>query len=347
MVRVCEPPFPGGDLSLCWWQDLAADLMAGKLRPWLHTPYYLAEIEGELAGYMCCQTPADTLDVGLVEFVWTAETHRRKGIASALLAQLVEEFTEAGGLALYLCTNNPHAGALYEHHGFRYCVGDGMRYLAPGAADFDRDYLDDNGRATVREATWADLPRASALYNHPQPGWFVKDYPRQAFRDTRYESHFVMAQRALESHGGFCLALDNPIGRLVGMATVERRGTFAEQHTGTLSFRVAPGYFDQCGDLLAAAVEKCAGLEIGLLNTYVADCDADQKRLLEEAGFGEEARFENRLRINGAFVDLVVYTRMLAEASKPLRDEGDYYGGRMAWQRERVEALRLLIHLFT
>ena len=56
-IEVCEPPFPGGEHSLCWWGDIAADLMAGNLRPWLYTPYYLGKIDGELVGYMGCQTP--------------------------------------------------------------------------------------------------------------------------------------------------------------------------------------------------------------------------------------------------------------------------------------------------
>ena len=99
-IEVCEPPFPGGEHSLCWWGDIAADLMAGNLRPWLYTPYYLGKIDGELVGYMGCQTPANAREVGLVEFVWTDEAHRRKGIASLLLGRLVEEFTQAGGLAL-------------------------------------------------------------------------------------------------------------------------------------------------------------------------------------------------------------------------------------------------------
>ena len=161
-VRVCEPPFPGGTEDLCWWRDVAGDLMAGNLRPWLHTVWYLGEIDGERAGYMSCWSPGHSREVGLVEFVWTAEAHRRKGIASLLLGRLVEDFTRAGGLALYLCTTNPHAGRLYEGCGFRYFVGDGMRYLAPGAGDFDGDYLGGGGPAVVREATWADLPKVAA-----------------------------------------------------------------------------------------------------------------------------------------------------------------------------------------
>ena len=335
-IEVCEPPFPGGEHSLCWWGDIAADLMAGNLRPWLYTPYYLGKIDGEVVGYMGCQTPADTREVGLVEFVWTAEAHRRKGIASLLLGRLVEEFTQAGGLALYLCTANPHAGSLYERHGFRYFVGDGMRYLAPGAGDFDRDYLDGGSPAEIRDATWADLPGASVLYNHPEPRWIVKDYLSESFRDTRYESHFVKTLRRLEDRRGFCLTLENANRRVVGLATVERRGTFAEQHTGILSFRVVPAFSDQVVDLLDAVVERCTALEIAVLNVYLADCDIDQKQLLEEVGFGEEARFKRRLWVDGRYVDMVVYARTLAQTAAALFEEGDYYGGRKDWQRERA-----------
>ncbi len=335
-IRVCEPPFPGGGEDLCWWRDVSADVMAGKLRPWLRTAWYIGEIEGERAGYMSCWTPADSGEIGLVEFVRTAEEHRRKGIASALLGRLVEDFTRAGGLALYLCTTNPHAGLLYESRGFRYFVGDGMRYLAPEAGDFDRDYLGGGGPAVVREATWADLPRAAVLYNHPEPRWIVKDWISRCFRDTRYESHFLKTFRRLEGGRGVCLALENAAGRLVGLATAERRDTFAEQHTAVLSFRVAPAFANRSAALLGAAVERSEALGIAVLHVHAADCDTDQKQLLEEAGFAEEARFRDRLRAGDGYVDLVVFGRRSSPTAAPSFDEGDYYGGRQPWQRRRL-----------
>ena len=335
-VRVCEPPFPGGGKDLCWWRDVSADLMAGKLRPWLYTPWYLGEIDGERAGYMSCWTPADSREIGLVEFVWTAEAHRRKGIASILLGRLVKDFTRAGGLALYLCTTNPHAGRLYESRGFRYLVGDGMRYLAPGAGEFDRDYLGGGGPAVVRDATLGDLPRAAALFNHPEPRWIVKDSLSRCFHDTRYESHFLKTFLRLEGGKGVCVALENAAGRLVGLATAERRDTFAEQHTGVLSFRVAPAFTSRTAALLGAAVERSAALGIAVLHVHAADCDEDQKQLLEEAGFAEEARYQDRLRAGGGFVDLVIYGRRSSPPPEPSFDEGEYYGGRQPWQRQRA-----------
>ena len=335
-IRVCEPPFPGGGEDLCWWRDVSADVMAGKLRRWLRTAWYIGEIDGERAGYMSCWTPADSREIGIVEFVRTAEVHQRKGVASALLGRLVEDFTRAGGLALYLCTTNPHAGRLYESRGFRYLVGDGMRYLAPEAGDFDGGYLGGGGLAVVRDATLGDLPGAAALFNHPEPRWIVKDSLSRCFHDTRYESHFLKTFRRLEGGRGVCVALENAAGRLVGLATAERRETFAEQHTAVLSFRVAPAFTSRSTALLGAAVERCAAVGISAVSVHAADSDADQKQLLQEAGFAEEARFRDRLRVGSRFVDLVVYGRRSPPPPAPSFDEGEFYGGRQPWQRQRV-----------
>ena len=336
-IRVLEPPLAGYDGKVdCWWTDIRHELLGGRLRPWLFTPYFVGEIGGEVAGYMSYHTPADSRDVGLVEFVRTSENHRQKGVASALLARLIAYFRADGGLALYLCTTNPHAGSLYEKHGFWYRIGDGMRYLTPDARDFDETYLTCCGEAQVRDATWGDLPRAAVLYNHPEPRWLIKDCLTRSFSETRFESHFVKLLKRIENQRGACVVLENPKRRVVGVAALERTDTFYEQHVATLSFRVHPGYFSQVPELLDAAAKRAAERAIGVLQVYVADCDDDQKELLKGAGFSEEARLRNRLRNGQAEVDLLVYTMSLPDPIRPLRGRGDYYGGRRPWQEDRI-----------
>ncbi len=340
-IKVVEPPFPeyAGEVG-CWWTAVRDELLGGELNSWLYTPYFVGEIDGRVAGYISYLTPSDTRDVGLVEFVSTTEEHRRKGVASALMAQLTEHFRAEGGIALYLCTGNPHAGGLYEKSGFWYHIGDGMRYLAPGAHNFDSTYLSFCGEARTRPATWGDLPRAAVLYNHPEPRWLIKDYLTQTFRDTRYESHFMMLRKRLENRRGACVVLENPDRRVVGIASFERVDTYHEQHTATLSFRVCPAYTSQTAELLDAAAEQADELSIGILQTHIADCDDDQKGVVASCSFVEEARLRNRLRCGQGCVDLLVYTRVLGDAPPPLREEGDYYGGRNAWQMERMAAGR-------
>ena len=311
------------------------------MKAWLLTPYFVGEIEGEVAGSMSYYTPADTREVGVVEFVQTTEQHRQKGIASALMAKLIEKFVADGGLALDLCTTNPFAGRLYEKHGFWFNIGDGMRYRAPNAQDFEKTYLAFCGEAKTRSATFADLPRASVLYNHPEPQWFIKDYFTQSFNETRFESHFVKLMKRIENRNGASVVLENPKQRVVGTAMLERINTFYEQHVATLSFRVCPSYFEQAPELLTAAAQKAKDLSIKTLQIYIAACDADQQELVKAAGFAEQARLRNRLRDGAGWMDVLIYTLSLPGAAPPLRSKGDYYGGRKQWHAERIASSQI------
>ena len=247
-VSIVEPPLteyaqrsPDGRLVNWLWGEIKDELISGELKPWLYTPYAVGEIGPELVGSLAYYTSTYNREVGLIQFVETAEEHRSKGIMSALMSALIEKFNAEGGLALMLCTGNPIAGSLYEKHGFWYTIGDGLRYLAPGAEDFEESFFAHNGAAQIREATWADLPYASALYNHPEPGWLVKDHLTKTFRDTRYESHFVKLLRRIEDERGGCLVLENPNKRVVGLAAFERMDTYQEQHVGTTELPGVPG----------------------------------------------------------------------------------------------------------
>ena len=336
-IRVLHPPLFDYAGKVGCWGDVRTDLLGGKMTQWLFTPYFVGEIEGEAAGSMSYFTPTDTRDIGLVEFVRTEQKHWRKGVASALLGRLIERFREDDGQALYLCTSNPAAGSLYEKHGFWYNVGDGMRYLASGQKDFESDYLTFCGKARIRDVNWGDLPRASLLYNHSEPQWFVKDYLTNSFRDTRFESHFVRLMKRIENHNGELLVLENPKQRVVGIAALERLNTFYEQHVATLSFRLCPSYYQQASELLSAVHRRARELSVRIINIYIADCDDEQKELVEEVGFSEGARLQNRLRNGSEWMDLLIYTLSLPGMPDPVRDRGDYYGGRKQWQTERIE----------
>lgn len=335
VIKTLHPPLHSYASKVGCWTDIRDDLLNGKLTEWLFTPYFVGEIDGDVAGSMSYYTPTDTRDVGVVEFVRTEEEHRSKGIASALMECLIRRFRTDNGIALYLCTTNPIAGSLYEKHRFWYHVGDGMRYLATDAGDFDQTYLAFRGPAHIRNATWADLPRASVLYNHREPRWLIKDYFTQTFRETRFESHFVKLMRQIEDQNGAFVVLENREQRIVGTATLKRFDTFQEQHIATLSFRVCPSYFNQAAELLTAATEKAKALSIQNLQIYIADCDNDQKEMVKTVGFAEEARLHNRLYDGKNCIDMLIYTLQLP-AVTPLRGEQDYYGNRKPWQAERV-----------
>ena len=303
-ISIVEPPLteyasrsPEGRLVNWLWGDIKDELISGELRPWLYTPYAVGEIGPELVGSLAYYTSTYNREVGLIQFVETAEAHRSKGIMSALMAVLIEKFNAEGGLALMLCTGNPIAGSLYEKHGFWYTIGDGLRYLAPGADDFEESFFAYNGAAHVRGATFADLSYAAALYNHPEPDWLVKDHLTKTFRDMRYESHFVKLLRRIEPSTS-AAAVSCWITR--GSVLWGKRssvGHLPVQHVAQLS---SPG--GQAGELLDASAAKA-----GQCCRCTGEQHVGADRQLSFRVFGGGARPIGRLR-NGDEMSLV-FTR--------------------------------------
>lgn len=335
-VRVISPPMgPYADKVGCW-AHVRDELLGGAMSDTLSTRYFIAEMDGEVVGSMGCYTPVDTRDVGLVEYVETDERHRRKGVASLLLASLIADFRSNGGNALLLCTTNPVAGSLYEKHGFWYTVGDGMMYLAPNAQDFADSYFSHAGTAQIREAVWGDLPRASLLYNHPEPDWLIKDYLTSSFRDTRFERHFTQLMNDSRGLRGSVLVLENPAKRVVGLAALQRTETYYEQHVATLSFRVCPAYFSQSRHLLRRMLEVAGQLSLGIIQVHVADVDERQKELLHDTGFSETARLPGWIRDQDRSIDMLLYMARTGASMETVYERGDYYAGRQSWQDDRV-----------
>ena len=337
-LGISVPPLERHAAAVGAWPAIRSDLVSGNLAQRLYTPHFIGEISGQFAGSMSYYTPTDTKDVGVVEFVQTRENHRRKGVASALMKLLTERFTADGGTALYLCTTNPIAGKLYERHGFRYCVGDGMRHVVGDASGFDETYFSHQGKAYTRAAHWGDLPRAAVLFNHPEPGWFIKEYITKCFRNTRFESHFVTLMKKAEERQGIVVVLENPIKRVVGLAAVVRENTYYEQHIATLSLRVHPTYADQSAELFQTVRAEAQEIGISELVTHVAECDTDAIALFERLGFSEQARLRGHLRSENRLMDIAVYGTRLGELRPPLREISQYYGERQEWQTERIRS---------
>ena len=271
-----------------------------------------------------------------MEFVQTVDTHRTKGVASALLQNLLKRFRDDGGMALYLCTANPGTGMLYGNHGFRHHVGDGMRYLAPGCDAFDETYFGYNGPGQVRDAHWGDLPRARAPYNHHQPRWLVKDYISHCFSDTRYEQHFLKLMKQTEGDAGVFVVLESQGHRVVGATAVTRYDTYYEQHVADLTFRVIPEYLEQAADLIDAIESKATRRHISILQTQIADRDEEQKTLLLDAGFSEGGLLRQQLLLDDGTVNLLIYRNHLSHDARHFRRRDDHYGSRFQWQEERV-----------
>ena len=337
-VRILEPPLgPYAERIEYWWRDIRAPLVGGELAVTSRDRFVIGEIDGAYVASMTYATARDTPDVAVLEMVWTHPNQRRKGIADVLLRATLADFRALGGRAIYLCTVNPPAAALYQRHGFRPLIGDGLRYLTPGHEDFDRTYFADAGPARARPGTWGDLARVSALYNQPEPGWLIKDYPRRVFRDMRYEGHYRQVWLPCSQGRGQVSVLENPLGRVVGIASLVEVDSYFEQQVRVLECWSCPAYLTQLPALVAGLIEEAAPARVEIVQAYVAETDATKLAVLAAAGLREEARLAARLRDGDRRSDLLIYSRALGRRVAPAQPIGTYYGARPRW-REQPEA---------
>ena len=95
-----------------WSEKSVASELTNPLSCWL-----VAEEDGAVAGYIGSQTVMDESDMMNVA---VHPDHRRKGVAEALVAELVEALKQRGSrcLTLEVRVSNEPAKALYEKLGF-------------------------------------------------------------------------------------------------------------------------------------------------------------------------------------------------------------------------------------
>lgn len=332
-LRVLEPPLGSyAERIEYWWRDIRGPLVAGDLAATSLDRFFIGEIQGQYVASMTYAAAREVPDIAALEMVWTHPDQRRKGIADLLLAAALEDFRARGGRAMYLCTVNPHAAALYERHGFRPLIGDGMRYLVPGSEDFDRTYFAHAGAARSRPGTWGDLARISALYNQAEPDWLIKDYPRRVFRGMRYEGHYRQIWKPCSEGCGQVSVLENASGRVVGIASLVEMDSYYEQQVRVLECWACPAYLPQLPAHVEALVEQAARARVEVVQAYVAASDAEKIAILAAAGLREEARQAARLRSGDRRVDLLIYSRPLGRADIAPRPLGRYYGARPPWR---------------
>jgi len=334
-VRVLEPPL--GDFAgqvEYWWRDIRVPLLTGALAETSLDRFFIGEVDGVYAGSMTYCMPRDTRDLALLEMVWTHPEYRRRGIARILLRHTLADFRAMGGMAIYLCTTNPAAFALYTAEGFRPLIGDGLRYVAPphDVSSFDQTYFAWAGLARIRPGEWCDIARVSALYNQPGPDWLIKDYPRRVFRDMRYESHYIRVWKPTSEGRGVVLMLENPEHRVVGIASAIALDSYFEQHVAVIDFWSCLAYLDQLPELLELTARQANERGIDNLQAYVAECDTDKRHLLEATGFTETARLRGHLRMGSQRHDLLIYERQFPTKSPPAHSPGSYYGARPDFQ---------------
>ena len=97
--------------SDAWSRALVSDGLAGTVPT---TRYLVAEEDGEVVGYAA----TSHTDVAELQRIAVDPAHRRRGVASALLAVVRREAAGCERLLLEVREDNRPALAFYAHHGF-------------------------------------------------------------------------------------------------------------------------------------------------------------------------------------------------------------------------------------
>ncbi len=301
-----QPWFSDGENTLLN-RSVSGDEFPGIGRVYL----IVARLDGEPVGTAWYQTGDERGEVGACAFVFTHPSYRGLGIANAVMSRLVSHFGERGGRAVYLGTSEPRAREVYKRVGFRVYNGVVMRQTGEKTDDrsFDEEFFSNVGDARMRDGTWGDLARLTALYSYPHP-WFIKDYGEKLY------SHPTLPQkRALsvpislflraEEGSNRLFVMENPKGRLVGAMSVYRSG--AASGGLSLDFLVVPSYLDQTQVLLEEGCRVARGLGGGPIEAFVSDLDLGKKEPLSNLGFQPAERLEPEVLPTGATVGMQVF----------------------------------------
>lgn len=126
IMRLETATFPGD----AWSRDMMAAELASP-----HTTYVVVESGDELVGYAGLSAPAGA-GQGDIQTIAVDATHRRLGIGTVLMQQLLGAARARGAREVFLevRADNPGAEALYERHGFER-IGVRPRYYQPDDVD--------------------------------------------------------------------------------------------------------------------------------------------------------------------------------------------------------------------
>ncbi|MGD9518978.1 MAG: GNAT family N-acetyltransferase [Armatimonadota bacterium] len=297
------------------WADRLLGFLVHKGEPWLWAMregltgglqdltmnFYECVVEDEVVGNI---TVLENLSrpVGLLQHVFTLPEHRRKGVASALMAALCYDFRLRGGRAMFLGTGyRTPPFWIYYGFGFRPIGETGhMRWLPQ--EDFVEDYFSP-GPISVRNTRWGDWPLLEALYASTED-WVVRSTRLRLYGQKSFEGPFLTLMQALyERRIRQSLVMTKPDGAVVGHATV----WVIKEVPGEpwlLELLVHPNFRNQAGEMLSHVfVPPTHKLQAH------ADSDAwDKHCLLRSMGLWREACFRRQVAWQGRWLDLHYYS---------------------------------------
>jgi len=298
------------------WEERVVGLLSHKGQPWINwlrlvlneelpglkVHFYLGLLGEELVGNIMT-TEAVSPQVGIVGHVFTVPAHRRKGICTALMDTLTEDFIDRGGQAMTLGTGYDSAAFhIYASFGFESVAQTG-RMIWEAQPGFLKDYFA-AGPTTVRDIGWSDWALLDLLYT-VKDGDFMRSVRFAQYRPASYEGLFPQLHDLLDQPSAQSKVLEKEDGEVVGHATLLPDPRW-QNSVLLLDLFVHPNFYEGAGELLAA-LPFPADAKIQAF----AEATSEAKiALLKGRGLQEEAILLRQLTVDGEPVDVVVLAKV-------------------------------------
>ncbi len=284
-----------------WAKSMQTALREGL--PCMKMHFYQLSIDEVAVGNI---TIVDALNpsIALLQHVFTAPEHRRKGICKLLMTAVTDDFRASGGRAMYLGTGyDTPPFWIYHSFGFR-PIGDTGSMVWSDDPDYQANYFTGQD-VSVRPACWGDWAPLNALYQI-MDGWDLRGVCLGQFAHSSYESAFCRLDRAIvdgTAQQSVVLTSDET-GAVVGHAFLMRDAHWPHGPM-VLDFFVHPA-FTRHADKLLDAIDLPEDTKIQ------AYCDAeavDRAVLLTAAGFALEAELRSQYTSkSGTQMDVLLYS---------------------------------------
>jgi GNAT superfamily N-acetyltransferase len=265
----------------------------------LESRFYVARRGDVLVSHICT---FEKDGIGLLGHVWTPPEERRKGLSSAILRVLMDDFRARGGRTMLLNTHyDTPPWHIYRNFGFEaYCEGSGcMRYrIEP---DLERKYFA-RGASSVVDASWAAWPRLNLLVAGPEE--FVKSIAYSKFYMDYVEDAYIylMTERANNPRVSVRLLESDSTAAVVGYAWVVPDKRFPEVFL--LDLYSHPNHPAGYGPLLEAIRWPAAKVQC-----YVEAGRRTKARALKSVGFSLEATLKAQIKKPSGPADLWIFSK--------------------------------------
>ncbi len=313
-MRIVRVTAPAPD-----WKDRIVPFLEHKGQPWVwqmelafdeglpgaRQHYYLGVLEtGEVVGNIMTTESMDR-PVGILGHVFTPPEHRRKGICSALMAALTEDFRARAGRAMFLHTGHDSPPYhIYASWGFVGYRDTGAMAWLPEDGFWGTQFAP--RPVSVRDTHWGDWAPLEAL-SWVDTGWHVRSLFLDKFGFSGFEGTYIQVQQALREQrlrDFKVLAADD--GAVMGYALLAHLGGFPGRPLA-LDLFVHPNFVEHAPEL-ARAVElpRCEKVL-----AFADSASVGKPEALAAAGFEQEATLSGLLTDDGGnALDLLIFSRV-------------------------------------